>query len=434
MSTLFTSEQLARWQARLHTAPDASGPPDRQPLHVVYGGAHRFRVDISEKLGRLASDSLDAYAPDAETFAQAIGIEGSTDRVYARVRDKLTRQPVDDFRIDFEDGYGNRADEEEDRHARAVGATLSEGSRRGSLPPMIGVRIKSLDGPTASRALRTLSLVLEALEAPVVPLYVTLPKVTRLDTVAVAAEALDTAERAKGWPEGTLQLEVMLEHPALWFDTDGRFALPRLPAVAGGRLAAVHLGPYDYTAAIGIAGADQSLFHPALDVARHWLQVGLSGANVRLGDGPTMLMPIAPHRAKDGALTDDQRHKNRAAVHAAWRNHADAVRASMRRGFDLGWDLHPAQIPARLGAVYAAYLEQLPTVAARLRNFVEAAGQATRVGTVFDDAATGQGLVNFCLRAITTGALSESEILEATGLSSTLLATRSFTEIVRATA
>ena len=82
---------------------------ERQPVHTVYGGAHLFRANTAAKLGELALRSLDTYAPDAGAFANAIGLTGDeTEQVliYERVRNKLEREPVEDFRIDFEDGTG----------------------------------------------------------------------------------------------------------------------------------------------------------------------------------------------------------------------------------------------------------------------------------------------------------------------------------------
>jgi hypothetical protein len=67
---------------------------------------------------------------------------------------------------------------------------------------------------------------------------------------------------------------------------------------------------------------------------------------------------------------------------------------------------------------------------ARLHNFVEKAAQATLVGDVFDDAATGQGLLNYFLRGINCGALTEQEALKLTGLSLDELRGRSFLKIL----
>jgi hypothetical protein len=103
--------------ARAH--PGESGR--RQPVHTVYGGAHLFRAGTSRRLGELAERALADYAPDPAALALAAGIPHAlADTVYARVKEKLQREPVEDFRIDFEDGYGIRPDEEEDATADAA--------------------------------------------------------------------------------------------------------------------------------------------------------------------------------------------------------------------------------------------------------------------------------------------------------------------------
>ena len=96
-------------------------------------------------------------------------------------------------------------------------------------------------------------------------------------------------------------------------------------------------------------------------------------------------------------------------MHRAWRLHAEHVRHSLVTGFYQGWDLHPAQLPSRYAAVYAFFLEGLDAASERLTNFVQKAAQATLVGDVFDDAATGQGLLNYFLRAMNCGAITEEE-------------------------
>jgi hypothetical protein len=153
--------------------------------------------------------------------------------------------------------------------------------------------------------------------------------------------------------------------------------------------------------------------HPACDFAKHVMQASLAGTGVWLSDGATNVMPVGD--------TD--------AVHAAWRLQAAHVRHSLVGGYYQGWDLHPAQLVARYAAVYAFYLEALPAATARLSSFVAKAAQATLVGEVFDDAATGQGLLNFFLRALACGAISEDDAA-ATGLSVEELRSRSFARIL----
>jgi hypothetical protein len=182
---------------------------------------------------------------------------------------------------------------------------------------------------------------------------------------------------------------------------------------------------------VGITAAHQHMRHPACDHAKHAMQVSLAGTGVWLSDGSTTVMPVPVHRPAAGATLDArQEAENRASVHRAWKLHYDDVRHSLVGGFYQGWDLHPAQIPTRYAAVFAFFLESVGSAGARLKNFVEKAAQATLVGDVFDDAATGQGLLNYFLRGINCGALTEQEALEMTGLSLDELRGRSFLKIL----
>src|ERR1700722_11517018 len=91
---------------------------DRQPVHVLYGGAHLFKPGTIRNLGSLALRSLDSYGGDAADFAKALGIPADVaEAVHGRVRAKLQREPVEDYRIDFEDGYGVRSEAEESSEA-----------------------------------------------------------------------------------------------------------------------------------------------------------------------------------------------------------------------------------------------------------------------------------------------------------------------------
>jgi hypothetical protein len=154
---------------------------------------------------------------------------------------------------------------------------------------------------------------------------------------------------------------------------------------------------------------------------------------VWLSDGSTAVLPVPVHRAAAGAtLSEAQRAANRAAVHDAWRLHFDDVRHSLAGGFYQGWDLHPAQLVTRYAALYAFFLEGIEAAGARLRNFVDRAAQATLIGNVFDDAATGQGLLNFFLRGINSGAVTEAEALRMTGLTEEDFRGRSFVRIMKA--
>jgi hypothetical protein len=395
--------------------------PHRQPVHTVYGGAHRFKADAAQKFGAVALQALAEHAPDAATFAAAIDLEAAAaHRIYERVVAKLNREPVEDFRIDFEDGFGNRPDYEEDGFAQIAANEVAAALSDGTLPPSIGIRIKPLNDELKRRSLRTFDLfltrLLERSNGKLPPNFVvTLPKITAPEQVAALASACDAFEYWRELPAGSLRFELMIETTQSIFGADGTVALPRLVTEGGGRIVAAHFGTYDYTAACGITAAHQHMVHPACDFARHVMQVALAGTGIWLSDGATNIMPIG---ARD-------------VVHRAWRLHAEHVRHSLVHGFYQGWDLHPAQLPTRYAAVYAFFLEGLDAASDRLRNFVEQAAQATLVGDVFDDAATGQGLLNYFLRAMNCGAITEEEAVEKSSLTLAELRSRSFTKLLQ---
>ena len=426
------ADAYSAW-ARAHPGDAAT----RQPVHTVYGGADLFRAETTRRLGDLALRSLQTYAPDAASLADAIGLDRElAGAVRDRVVAKLENEPVEDFRIDFEDGFGNRPDEEEDTAAEAAGREVAHGLAEGTLSPFIGIRVKPLTTELAGRAGRTLELFLSSLlesSGGQLPdqFFVTDPKVVVPEQVSALADLLDEIEERSGLAPGAIRLEIMVETPASILDADGSCPLLAFVAAARGRCAAAHFGVYDYTASLGITAFHQDLDHPACDFARHVMQVALSGSGVWLSDGATNVMPAPPHRAAEGhPLTAGEEAENRAAVHHGWALHYRHVRHSLRHGYYQGWDLHPAQLPTRYAAVYAFYLEALDAATERLRRFVERAARATLTGDVFDDAATGQALLNFFLRGLGCGAITEAEV-EATGLSREEISTRSFPTILR---
>jgi len=429
-----TLARAGRAQARFaRRYPGDSGA--RQPVHTVYGGAHLFSSDTAPKLGELALRSLEKYAPDAHAFGEAIGIPGElAPKVYDRVRAKLAREPVEDFRIDFEDGYGNRSDEEEDGHAVAAAKQVAAGMVANTLPPFLGIRIKPLTGELAGRSLRTLDVFLTELLANTngslpANFVVTLPKIQSQAHVEMLVDTFEQLEDRLDIEHGALRVEFMVETTQSILDPQGRAVLTRLHRAAGDRLTGAHFGTYDYTAGCDITAAHQRMRHPACDFAKQMMKVAFAGTGVMLSDGATNIMPVGPHRGDH--LTDEQQRANRAAVFAAWRLQADDIRHSLVNGFYQGWDLHPAQLPTRYGAVYAFFLDGLAPASERLRNFVDKAAQATLVGDVFDDAATGQGLLNYFLRGIACGAVTEQEAL-TTGLTIEEIRAKSFVKIMAA--
>ncbi len=397
----------------------------RQPAHTVYGGAHLFAANTAPKLGELALATLGEHAPDAATFARALGLpfESADARAFAaivrsRVEEKLRREPVEDYRLDFEDGYGNRPDAEEDGHAIAAAEQVAAAMRAGTLPPFIGIRIKSMSKELHARSLRTLDLFVTTVTRATrgrLPgnFAVTIPKVMAPAHVTAVVRACAGLERRLKLRSGAIRLELMIETPQSIISPDGSSALRALVAAGDGRVRGAHFGTYDYTALCGITASWQHLRHPVCDFAKHMMQVALAQTGVWLSDGATNVMPVGSR--------DD--------VHRAWKTHFDDIRHSLVNGYYQGWDLHPAQLPTRYAAVYTFFLAARSAATSRLRNFVAKAAQATLVGDLFDDAATGQGLLNFFVRGVSSGAITMDEAKE-TGLTAQELQGRSFLEIV----
>ncbi len=444
---------------------------ERQPVHTVYGGAQIFKADTARKLGATALQSLTEYAPTFVDFATALNLvetgqlpkSGSrisafekelrknpdavqrlnphawlAHAIYRRVVEKLKDEPVEDFRIDFEDGYGNRPDAEEDGHAESTAREVARGMSEGSLPPFIGIRIKPFTEELKYRSIRTLDMFLTTLAQATgghlpANFVVTLPKVVLPEQVHALVELFDALERRTGISQGSLKMELMVETPQSIINSKGAFALPGFVAAAQGRCVAAHFGVYDYTASCGITAENQTMVHPACDFARHVMKVSLAGTGVWISDGATNVMPVGHHRAAKGGkpLTARQRKENREVVHRAWKLGFDHINHSLTNGFYQGWDLHPAQLPIRYAAVYRFFLQGLSSASLRLKTFVEKAAQATLIGDVFDDAATGQGLLNFFLRGMSCRAITEREAT-MTGLAIDELRSRSFVKILNA--
>jgi citrate lyase beta subunit len=410
--------------------------PGRQPVHTVYGGGHLFRADTAPRLGGVALKALAEFAPDAAALDAVLELGPAAGVVYRRIVEKLQREPVEDFRIDFEDGYGNRVDAEEDSHVAIAAHRTADGLKAGSLPPFIGIRIKPLTEELRARSVRTLSIFLGTLlkdSGGRLPpgFVVTLPKITVPEQVSVFVEILSTLERELGLDHGALRFEVMIETPQAVLGSNGISPLPLFLDAAAGRLSAAHFGTYDYTAGLGITAAYQRMRHPACDFAKHMMQVAYAGTGIWLSDGSTAVLPVPLHRAAEGStLSAQQLAENRDTVHSAWKLHYDDIRHSLKGGFYQGWDLHPAQLVTRYAALFNFFIEGLEAAGVRLTNFVAKAAQATLVGDVFDDAATGQGLLNYFLRGINSGAVTEEEAVARSGLTVEEIRGRSFVKIL----
>ncbi|PWV47640.1 aldolase/citrate lyase family protein [Chitinophaga sp. S165] len=438
--------------------------PDRQPVHTVYGGANLFKADTCTRMGQIALKHLYTYAPNFVELAKVLQLEGHEQlpqrisdiarleenldlmkeeqrkhepvwlyyTVYKKIVRKLFTEAVEDFRIDFEDGFGNRPDKEEDETAIAAAKELAIGMKQETISPFIGIRIKPFTEDLKHRSVRTLDLFLTTLlkeTGGVLPdnFVVMLPKVTIPEQVTTLVKLFELLEKAHGLTPGALKMETMVEATQIIMDDEGRNPLMRIIRASEGRCIAAHFGTYDYTASCGITAKYQTMAHPVCDFAHHMTKVALGGTGIFLSDGATNVIPVAPH--KGDPLSFTQQQENNDSVHHAWRIGYGHTMHSLINGFYQGWDLNPAQLPMRYAATYYFFLNNYDDAVFRLKTFVERAAISTLTKDIFDDAATGQGLLNFFLKAINCGAISEEEVL-VTGLTMDEIRSRSFYKIL----
>ncbi|HEY4460478.1 MAG TPA: aldolase [Pseudonocardiaceae bacterium] len=370
---MLTPDDIEQFVTRLSTVDEERArryPGDRltnQPVHTCYVPAHQFRPDVVEHWGGTALATLRANPLDLH------------DALQERVERKLATQPIEDLRVDFEDGYGTRDDDTEDadviRAARALPDT-----------PYVGLRVKSFDTVALRRrSIRTLDLFLSNLDRLPPGLLITFPKVTDVRQVEVFVDLLEKLEDRPG----SLVFEIQVETPQSIVDCNGRLALPGFIAAGRGRVRGLHFGTYDYTAGLGLPSASQHLAHDACDFARHVMQVSAAGTGVWCSDGSTNILPVGDEEA----------------IRRGWRTHATLVRRSLDHGFYQGWDLHPNQLVTRYATVYDFYRAGLPATSTRLTDYL-----AQRSGTVADEPATARMLAAFLLRALRCGAVDEDEL------------------------
>jgi citrate lyase beta subunit len=385
--------------------------PGRQPVHTAYVPADQFRADLAAEWGRQATQALTSRAPSLADFREAMGL---TDDIAVVVRErvmaKLANEPVEDFRLDFEDGYKPASDRDtdaaEDADAAAAARELADAAAASAAPPFTGIRSKSFEAATRLRAIRTITIFLaELLAHGPLPagFVVTLPKVSSADQVQAMALLCDRLEQSFGLPSGHLTFEIQAETPQLILGSDGSATIARCVQAGGTRLIGVHYGTYDYAAALGIAGEFQRLDHPAADHAREVMQVAVAGTGVRLSDGSLNVLPTGSRRD----------------VLAAWQQHSRLIRRALERGFYQGWDLHPAQLASRYAATYGFFVAGLPRACERLRSYAAPAETGTP-GTL-EEPATARALAGFLLRGLDCGALAEADIVERCGLDRAVL-------------
>lgn len=368
----------------------------RQPVHTVYVPADRFTPSFAADWGVQAMAAAAGHG-GLERFGALLGQDDAlAEAVAARVEAKLANEPIEDLRLDFEDGFGDRGDDAEDAAAVAAASAVAAAVAAGSAPPFIGIRFKCFEAPTRARGLRTLDLFVSGLAAAgELPdgLVLTLPKVTTVAQVQAMDFAVSRLEEIHSLPAGRLRFEVQVETPQLILGPEGTSPVAQLPHAVPGRISGLHYGTYDYSASLQISAEYQSMEHPVADFAKEVMQLAVAGTGIRLSDGSTNIIPVGDN------------------VENAWRLHGRLVQRSLERGYYQGWDLHPAQLPSRFAATYGFYRQGLPAASARLRNYV---GQTA--GGVMDEPATARALAAFVLRGVQCGAVGADEVQALAGV------------------
>ncbi|SDI84567.1 HpcH/HpaI aldolase/citrate lyase family protein [Frankineae bacterium MT45] len=365
------------------------GPPvGRQPVHTAYVPADLFSPQTPVVWGTAALTAMDEHGPLPET-------EADVERL---VRAKLVAEPIEDLRIDFEDGYGLRSDAEEDRDVLTAADSLAQLLSTGGAPPFSGLRMKSFEGTSLRhRGVRTLDAFIGALldNGGTVPpgFRVTLPKVTsvaQVEAMAVLCDALETAYSIE-----RLRVELQVETPQAILGSDGTALIAPMIQATQGRCIGLHYGTYDYSASVGVAAQFQSMEHSAADYAKSVIQVAAAGTGVAVSDGSTNILPVG----------------DRNAVQAGWRLHSRLVTRSLERAFYQGWDLHPVQLPTRFAATYAFYRRGLAPAGERLRAYL-----GKSAGGFLDEPATAAALAGYLLRGLDAGAVAEDEVWSSAGV------------------
>ncbi|MEV5343895.1 aldolase/citrate lyase family protein [Streptomyces sp. NPDC052676] len=371
-------------------------PGTRQPVHTVYVPGDAFAADTIRSWGDQALAALDQHAPDAASFAAALGLSDDlAEPVYARVRAKLEREPIEDLRVDFEDGYQG---EDEDRDAARAARLIAEAYENGTAAPYMGIRMKCMEAAVRDRGIRTLDIFLTGLmNAGGLPggLVLTLPKVTYPEQVTAMVRLLEAFEKAHGLEPGRIGFEIQIETSQAILAADGTATVARMIQAAEGRATGLHYGTFDYSACLGVSAAYQASDHPAADHAKAIMQVAAAGTGVRVSDGSTNVLPVGPT----------------AKVHDAWRLHYGLTRRALARAYYQGWDMHPGHIPTRYAAVFAFYREGFEQAAGRLARYANRAG-----GDVMDEPATAKALSGYLLRGLDCGALDIAEVAKLSGL------------------
>lgn len=341
----------------------------RLPVHVFYGGAHLFKQGVFAKMGRVALASPLAANLDPQ------------------VKHKLETEPIEDYRIDFEDGFGYRSEQEELATAATAGVEFFKAARAGELPLRVGIRLKS----DCRHARNVLTAFLKyAVEGPLPKKFiVTQPKLEKVDEARRWREMLEHTEASFSLPGLTLRHEIMVERPACVR------TLAEIAKVCENRLDAAHFGCYDYLSSIGVPYASQNLSHPYAVNARWAMHQVFSCLDIPVSDGAVPALPTSDDPAANQRALDE---------------HSREVERGLTEGFYCGWDLHPGQLISRYQTLYRYFHAHLPQAKARYQQFLAGQTHARANGTQFDDAATVEGLLVFLRRGLSCGAFTAKDL------------------------
>lgn len=391
--------------------------PDRQAVHTVYVPADTWEPDLPQQWGAQALAAVEehggleqlarrvierAYAGESAVAgipAPLENLDQQAAELAAAVEKKLRNEPIEDLRIDFEDGFGDRPDSEEDHWAAESAQRIREALEQGSAPAFYGIRFKCMEAPVRRRGLKTLDLFLANLknnddDLPA-GLVLTLPKVSTVDQVTAMVEVARALEAAHGLAERRITFEVQVETPQVILGPDGTVPSAQLLHAGDGRITSLHYGTYDYSASLGIAAAYQAMDHPAADFAKQLLLLATAGTGVHLSDGSTNIIPVG-----------EPEH-----VRPAWDLHSDLVRRHLQRGIYQGWDMHPNQLPTRFLATFHFFREGFASAARRISAYVHGVS-----GAVMDEPATAKALARYLQRGVVCGAIGAEELAQATQL------------------
>lgn len=369
-------ELLAGVDADLQTGYPGDGDT-AQPVHTVYVSAADATPETPQEWGAAATELLDGHRDLVTELGGADAVD--------IVRRRLESAPIQDLRLDFEDGYGRRADDTEDRDARRAGHTLAAVET-----DVCGIRIKGLTSAERTRAVRTLELVLDAAGDVPSGFVFTVPKLRAAEQATAAVWLCEALERAHGLPDGTLRFELQIESPQAILGADGTATVAKALHRSEGRCLGLHYGTYDYSAACGIAPQQQALDHPVADHAKAVMMAAAAQTGVRVVDGSTQVTPTG---------TGEE-------VRSAIRRHHHLITRSLERGYYQGWDMHPGHLVTRWLATVTFFRAALAAAAPRLQAYLDRRG-----GAIVDEPATAEALATVVLRGLGVDAFAIEDVL-----------------------